>query len=161
MPLTTYVCLVTFMSFVLPAAAVVLTTEAVSPTTRDAYSVVGAMLASLIVSLHEGAPGSRTPWRPRVIASLISSSFVGSVCPGLIVYTILPFVWTKAATSLAEMTWHGWAASGFVMGLLGWGIVRGLLAIRERLPGKMQQEAERLWPTHDRGDKPPPDTSGK
>lgn len=142
MPIITYSVATTLLILAVPSVAVVLSQlvgGGNSPDMRDAWSVLGAMLATVIVALTEGKPGTRSAWRVRSIAMIVSSAYIGSVGPGFAMYEFFPFLgYIDTREAAKEFTWHGWSMLGFGFGLCGWGIVRGFLLFADFLPTKVR-----------------------
>jgi hypothetical protein len=98
------------------------------PDTMDAWAAMGAMLASALVA----ADASRKERSFVHLTSVVlSCAFVGSVGPGATGYYFFP-------DKMATFTWHFWAASGFVAGLGGFGLVHSITV----LWGKYHQRIE-------------------
>jgi hypothetical protein len=58
----------------------------------------------------------------------ISAAVIGSAFPGAVLYYWFPEL-------AGQLTWHGWAAAGFLFGLAGWVGTRSVLwAFNRRLP---------------------------
>lgn len=127
--------LITALAFLLPIAAVTVVSNAGKvPDTMDAFSVVGAMFATLIVLVESGL-GTKTKSRLEFVAISIACSFVGSVGPGL-VFSLMH--WDKDI-----LTWHAWAALGFLFGLGGWVLSHSSLwALNNYLPDFVEWAAK-------------------
>lgn len=128
----------------IPAILVVLTNLAPpgSPGPQDSWSVLGAMIASVII-MHRETRGTNF-WRTPMLSSFLTSSFIGSIGPGLLINTVLPWMFTDFSSKWGMMiTWHGWAGLGLLFGLSGGYIVRGWLAISQWIPWKMEERANR------------------
>ena len=153
MPIGTYLFLQTIIGMCIPGAVVVLANLATpgGPGPQDAWSVLGAMIASVIVIHKEARGGKLFLWKSPTLSSFLASAAIGSVGPGFVIYSILPF-FSKgmAEEASAHITWHGWAASGLVLGLSGWGIVRGIMAIVNKIPRRMEAYEERRFGHLDR-----------
>lgn len=126
----------TFVTLLVQAAGIagiVPVLSVTQPHADDVYSVIGAMLASVIVLVdYNGTPGSRRGVA-QLLAVFISCAFCGSIGPGVILYN-----WSGELA--ARLTWHGWAGAGFVFGLLGWVLTRSALwAFNNRIPGAVDQ----------------------
>ena len=102
------------------------------PATEDIYAVIGAMLAAVVVLVDFSAAnkaGRRGTMQFMTV--FISSAFVGSIGPGAAAHWLM----VEAAPAL---TWHSWAALGFVFGLAGWVVTRSVLWVfNRRLPGAL------------------------
>jgi hypothetical protein len=107
------------------------------PQADDVYSVIGAMLASVIVLVdYNGTPGTRRGIG-HLIAVFIACAFCGSIGPGVILYN-----WFDEFA--LRLTWHGWAGAGFVFGLLGWVLTRSALwAFNTHVPGAVDDLIQR------------------
>ncbi len=129
-----------YVALMMPAIATVM----IGPGHADMYAIVGAMAAVLFVLLDlQGRPrGQRHV--VKALPVIASGMFCGSVLPGLMVHTVRP-QW------LEIMTWHGWAASGFIFALAGQRLVGWLVdLIDKRLPAVLDGIAVRFF-----GIKPP------
>ena len=110
------------------------------PQTTDIYAVIGAMLASVVVLVdYGGTPGSRKGVFP-FLAVFISAAVIGSAFPGAVLYYWCPDLAIK-------LTWHGWAAAGFLFGLAGWVGTRSVLWVfNRRLPGAIDDFVKQKLP---------------
>lgn len=143
MPAGTFLSFMTIFGFSLPAMCVVLLqmTNAVQPGISDAWAVLGGMLASAVVVIVDGSPsGWRSRWQ--LTASFVSSAFVGSLAPGIMVHSILPIALgsERLADMQSVLTWHLWAMSGFGFGLIGWAMVRAIMSLRGRVTDRIERE---------------------
>ena len=156
MPIGTYISLQLLLGTMIPGVFVVLAQLAApgGPGPQDAWSVLGAMVASFIVvhresrgGVHrESRGGVLSLWKTPTLSSFIASVFVGSIGPGVTINTILPFFFDGFATKNAALiTWHGWATLGLVYGLSGWWIVKGWMSISRKIPDTMEAEAARRF----------------
>lgn len=148
MPIGTYISLQFIVGTMLPATFVVLAQLAGpgGPGPQDAWSVLGAMVASFIVVHRESRGGTISLWKTPTLSSFIASVFVGSIGPGVVINTILPFLFDGFVTKYSALiTWHGWASLGLVFGLSGWWIVKGLMSISRKIPDTMEAEAARRF----------------
>lgn len=150
MPIGTYISMQLIIGMTIPSILVVLAQLAPpgGPGSHDAWSVLGAMVASVIVMHREarGSHGTVSFWKGPTLSSFLASAFVGSVGPGLIINTILPFFFDGFMNKMGSLiTWHGWAGLGLAFGLSGSWIVKGWIAISTKLPSKMEDESERRF----------------
>lgn len=149
MPIGTYISLQMIVGMTIPSILVVLAQLAPpgGPGPQDAWSVLGAMVASVIVMHREARGGAQVSfWKGPTLSSFLASAFVGSIGPGLIINTILPFFFDGFMTRMgALITWHGCAGLGLAFGLSGSWIVKGWIALSTRLPNKMEREAEKRF----------------
>ena len=148
MPIGTYIPLQFLAGTMLPATFVVLAQLAGpgGPGPQDAWSVLGAMVASFIVVHRESRGGTLSLWKTPTLSSFIASVFVGSIGPGVIINTVLPFFFDGFVTKYSALiTWHGWAALGLIFGLSGWWIVKGWMSISRKIPDTMEAEAARRF----------------
>lgn len=149
MPIGTYVSMQWIISLTIPSILVVLAQLAPpgGPGTQDAWSVLGAMVASVIVMHRESRSGTPMSfWKGPSLSSFLASAFVGSIGPGLVINTVLPFCFDGFMTKLGTLiTWHGWAGLGLAFGLSGSWLVKGWIALSTRFPSKMESEADRRW----------------
>lgn len=149
MPALSYVSLIALMAMATPAVTIVLSQLAPpsGPGPLDGWAALGAFLASAIMAIAEGKPGTGTNWRSRVITIIISCSFFGCFGPGFTVYSLapnLPFGWGDGAGKFGHsLTWQGWAIAGFILGIFGWAIVILLMKIANMLPVWGAKEAQR------------------
>lgn len=151
MPALSYISVVTILAFAAPCLAAVLSvlapSSASAPGPMDAWATLGALLATAIMAIGEGKPGTGNNWRSRVITIFVSCAFVGSFGPGFVIYTVvpyLPFGWGEDFSGAAEsLTWQGWAMLGFVLGISGWAFVRLLIAVVNMSQRWGLSEAER------------------
>lgn len=146
MPVGTYLTIQALMAMTIPGTVVVLAQLATpgGPGPQDAWSVLGAMIASVIVMHKESRGGNVLLWRGPMLSSFLASVFIGSIGPGLVFNTVAPvFMDDFAVRAPRIITWHGWAALGLVFGLCGWAIVRGVLAISSKIPNRMEAEADK------------------
>lgn len=104
------------VSLLAMAAAAIPLLATSSPTTADVYAVLGAILATFI-SLSEGHSRGRT-FSHRMSVGLASAA-VGAFTPGLLIFHFWP-------ARSAVLTWHSWAALGFVFGLGGWALTHAV-----------------------------------
>ena len=120
--------LATFALCAVPALLAVLG----GPATEDIYAVIGAMLAAVVV-LVDFSSSYRAQKRGTLqfITVFISSSFIGSIGPGSAAHWLM-------ADQTVSLTWHMWAALGFIFGLGGWVLTRSVLWVfNRRLPGAL------------------------
>lgn len=100
----------------------------------DIVAALGAMLAA-VIAMIEARKKDRS--LGHTISVLIASAFVGCVVPGAAIWTWLP----EAAPKLP---WQAWAACGFVTGLLGWAFTAAVMALRSRVPGLVNSQADKF-----------------
>lgn len=114
---------VTYYFFAAAACSAVSILASSTPGAEDAWASVGAMLAGGITVVH----AMRTK---RSMADLtcvlISAVFSGSVLPGVVVNLQFP-------EFASRLTWHAWSGAGFVGGLAGWSMTRGMIAFFESI----------------------------
>ncbi len=129
MPLCPFSAISALILCAIPATVAVVSAGASSPNSEDIYAVIGAMLAAVVVLVdYGGTPGGRRGTL-QFMTIFISSSFVGSIGPGVTANTIIP-------ETMGTLTWHVWAMLGFVFGLAGWVATRSVLWVfNRRLPG--------------------------
>lgn len=146
MPAGTFSIVMTVFGFSLPAISILLlqVANSVQPGLSDAWSVLGGMLASAVVVIVDGSPGG---WRSKwvLVASFVSSAFVGSVGPGVTVNLVLPLLLGAHRLQGIEvyLTWHLWAMAGFGFGLIGWAIVRAVMALRGKVTDRIEREGRK------------------
>ena len=146
MPAGTFYSFMTIMGFGLPAISILLlqVANAVQPGLSDAWAVLGGMLASAVVVIVDGSPGG---WRSKwvLVASFVSSAFMGSVGPGITVHLVLPLMLGSHRLQGIEvyLTWHLWAMAGFGFGLVGWAIVRAVMSLRSRVSDRIEREGRK------------------
>lgn len=146
MPIGTYTSIQLLLGTMIPGVLVVLAQLASpgNPGPQDAWSVLGAMVASFIVVHRESKGGAVSIWRTPVLSSFLASVFVGSIGPGVTINTVLPFFFDEFITKASTLiTWHGWSALGLIYGLSGWWMVKGWMSISKKIPDKMEIEAEK------------------
>jgi F0F1-type ATP synthase assembly protein I len=102
----------------------------------DIVAVLGAMLAA-VIAVIEARKSDRS--MPHTVAVLIASAFIGAVLPGAI-------IWSWWPDKVANMSWHLWAALGFVFGLLGWAVTAAIMALKSRVPWAVNQAANKYLP---------------
>lgn len=102
------------------ASTVVVIAANLDPQTSDIICVVGAALATAVVTSYVRERKRRSIGE--FITITLSCSVVGSIAPGAILYTWWPLV-------AMELSWHGWAALGFLAGLIGWFLVEAILKV--------------------------------
>lgn len=137
MPLITAVCSVPVIAAVaaLPVIGVVVS----HPSSSDAYTVLGAVLAS-IVALIEARKKDRE--LSHTISVFLGSAAMGSFLPGIFYQIALWRQWLTESTT-HFLTWQVWAFAGLLCGLNGWAmlhVINGLLrkraeALRRRILG--------------------------
>jgi hypothetical protein len=100
------------------------------PATEDIYAVIGAMLAAVVVLVDfSSSYKSQNRGTMQFMTVFISSAFIGSIGPGSAAH------WFMQDETLS-LTWHMWAALGFLFGLAGWVVTRSVLWVfNRRLPG--------------------------
>lgn len=148
MPIGTYISLQLLLGTMIPGVFVVLAQLAApgGPGPQDAWSVLGAMVASFIVVHRESRGVVLSLWKTSTLSSFIASVFVGSIGPGVTINTVLPFFFDGFITTYSQLiTWHGWATLGLVYGLSGWWIVKGWMSISRKIPDTMEAEAARRF----------------
>jgi len=124
MPAITSSCGLIYILLMIPAASVVM----VDPARNDMVSVLGAMFAAAIVVFDFQAKAPNHRKLMQFIPVFIASGFAGSVGPGVTIHTFF-------AEAAPRITWHGWAAMGFLYGLAGWVAVKYILQLfTKRLP---------------------------
>jgi hypothetical protein len=102
----------------------------------DMVAVLGAMLAT-VVAVLEARKKDRS--MGHTVSVLIASAFVGSVLPGGV-------MWTWWPERVPALSWHVWAALGFIAGLLGWAFTAAVMALRSRVPGAVNAAADKFYP---------------
>lgn len=136
MPLVTAAASIPVIAMVLSTASAAIVIE--HPSSDDSYSILGAILASIIV-LMEARSKSR-PFLPSV-ANFIGSSAAGSIFPTIGYYILIQWGWINPEKHLWTRTWQAWAAAGFVCGLNGWWLIHrasGILKSIENLAKNRQ-----------------------
>lgn len=136
------------LSGALATAMVSVVTVAQAKVNPDMVAVLGAMLAA-VISVIDARKKDRTTGH--TISVLIASAFAGSVIPGAAMWFFFP-------EKVTTLSWHAWAALGFVVGLLGWAFTIGVLAVRSRIPWLVSNAADKLGvpPTPPTCENPPP-----
>lgn len=122
MPITESVT-ISYAVFASIASAVVALLASSTPGTEDAWAVVGAMMAGAISVIH-AMRSQKSMWD--LAAVLVAAAFCGAVAPGVIINIQFPHM-------AERMTWHAWAASGFISGLAGWSLTRGIISFFDKL----------------------------
>lgn len=108
-----------------------------SPDRTDMVSVLGAMLATVIATL-EARKKDRT--LTNTVCVIIGSSFIGSIAPGAVLFNWYPEL-------AGRLTWHAWAALGFVCGLVGWGTMQAAVHVFSKRRDKaLDEAADRIFP---------------
>lgn len=116
-------------------AGVVAVVVNMTPNAADMVAVIGAMLATVIAVL-DARKRDRT--LGNTVSVVIGSAVVGSIAPGAVLWNI----WPQFA---ATMSWHVWAAMGFVAGLAGWSAVLAATSVlRARQSGLLENVADRI-----------------
>jgi hypothetical protein len=124
MPAITSSCSLIYILLMIPAASVVV----IDPAKNDMVSVLGAMFAAAIVVFDFQSKAAAHRKLNQFLPVFIASAFVGSVGPGAAVHTFFP-------DYLSRLSWHGWAALGFLFSLAGWVVVKYLLQLlTKRVP---------------------------
>lgn len=121
MPITESVT-ISYAVFASIASSAVALLSSSTPAPEDAWAVIGAMMAGTIVVIH-AMRSQKSMWD--LAAVLVAAAFCGSVAPGLLIDIQFPHI-------AERMTWHTWAGAGFVFGLAGWSITRGLISFFEK-----------------------------
>lgn len=117
------------------------------PATEDIYAVIGAMLAAVVV-LVDFSSSYRAQKRGTMqfLTVFISSAFIGSIGPGAAAHWLM-------SDHTPSLTWHMWAALGFIFGLAGWVITRSVLWVfNRRLPGAIDSFVSSKLPPDKRDD---------
>lgn len=100
----------------------------------DIAAVCGAFFAAWLVWLTAVGGGQRR-WRQVFLVS--ASGIVGSIAPGAAMY----FEWPE---EVEHLTWHAWAAMGFIAGIIAPAAVLALLKVASRrLPDAIDRLADR------------------
>ena len=136
MPLVTAALSMPVLAMILSTASAAIVIE--HPSSDDAYSILGAILASVIVLME--ARSKNRPFLPSV-ANFIGTSAAGSICPTIGYYILVQWGWISPEKHLWARTWHAWAAAGFVCGLNGWWLIHrasGLLKSIESIAKNRQ-----------------------
>lgn len=82
------------------------------PETPDVYAVLGAVIATIMVTLD-----TNRKTKKEVISQILGCSVVGAIAPGLLIYWFLP-------TKYETLTWHSWAFMGLAFGGVGYVFVK-------------------------------------
>jgi hypothetical protein len=98
------------------------------PETPDVYAVLGAVFATVIVTLD-----SKSKTRNQVISSIMGCGGMGSVLPGLIVNQGFP-------TYYDTLTWHAWAFLGFLFGGIGYSLIKMIWYVAVKRAGELVEE---------------------
>ena len=141
MPALSTSCNLIYFLLMIPATSVVV----VDSSRNDMVSVLGAMFAAAIVVFDFQAKAPIRRKLSQFIPVFIASGFAGSVGPGVTIHTFF-------AESASRITWHGWAAMGFLYGLAGWVAVKYLLQLfTKRLPNAIDNLLPK-WASRDARD---------
>lgn len=109
----------------LPAAALVID----APRQADMYSVLGAILASLIALIEARYKGRDL--RP-AMTNFLACAAAGSFAPKLAFLACFQWGWVSADAPLAR-AWEAWAAAGFILGMNGWWLIHRASALLKSL----------------------------
>jgi hypothetical protein len=118
MPLVTAALSMPVLAMILSTATAAIVIE--HPSSDDSYSILGAILASIIVLME--ARSKNRPFLPSV-ANFLGTSAAGSICPTIGYYILVQWGWISPDKHLWTRTWQAWAAAGFVCGLNGWWLI--------------------------------------
>ena len=118
-------------SFALPAAVLIIE----EPRRVDMYSVLGAILASLIALIEARYKGK--DFRPAMM-NFLACAIAGSVAPKLVFLTMLQWGWVTTENPLVR-AWEAWAAAGFLLGMNGWWLIHQSTALLKSLFPKRKQ----------------------
>ncbi len=100
-----------------------------SPSEVDAWASVGASMATMISVIHARKADKSLG---HLISVAGSSWFCGITFP----YTII-HLW--AQDHLDTTPWQGWAILGFMVGLIAWGFVSGILALWPKVTRRVEK----------------------
>jgi hypothetical protein len=109
----------------IPAAALVID----APRQADMYSVLGAILASLIALIEARYKGR--DFRP-AITSFLACAAAGSFAPKPLFLVMLQWGWVSQESPLLR-AWEVWAAAGFLLGMNGWWMIHRASALLKSL----------------------------
>lgn len=130
--------LAAYLTLTLGVIPVVAAASTAGPGQSDIFAMVGAALGAVLAGLEAIKRGRDY----RHLASVIlASSGVGCIAPGAILYSSL------APDRLESLTWHSWAATGFVCALGGWAFAHGVMSVfLRRLPRAIDRQFDRIDP---------------
>jgi len=101
----------------LPLAATI-SGALMTPGAADAWAAVGALLGTFVAVVE--ASQKRRGWL-QIASVVVASSFCGATIPGAAASAFL------SEASAQNLGWQSWAIAGFVLAVVGWGLVLGAI----------------------------------
>jgi MFS family permease len=98
------------------------------PEAPDVYAVLGAVFATVIVTLD-----AKTKTRRETISLIMGCGGFGSIAPGLIIHWVIPHTYEL-------LTWHSWAFLGLVFGGFGYSLVKLIWFVAGKRAGEIVEE---------------------